>query len=561
MTPADEVIGRTRGLVVHGAAGSSRGLILLINARVLPPTECGLEQVHWCGPVSLDDKAREHLVSVILPLIDHICHLLDVPVPCYRISISNPGAAASRDLGVQLGGFSLDVPLFLAMLSAALQLPVPEALASTSHIASSEGDIAPVRGLPQKIAAVLDDKRISTLILPDLDADTSLKTLAPNEYDEAVTAIWSVRDQLDLRPATNIHDAVKNAFDEEALVRGSLASGYFSEESVDARPSGNPIEQTAGYLKRDNVHRFWRSLEARLIGGETAVATSLLQVYAQHHLRKETYPRWFGQRLRALMISLPPRPRRQASSDLLSMQIFIDLSNLATEGDYSDLQLLFQTISGPEWVRSAHASEQDSSDDSIDDHADASLETLLAKISSQTIAQQVTLPLDEARARYQLDRVTVENADAFHDILVSFHAHMLRHTHEGVGRLDRDLLLGEALEILEHAFLQEGGYKAALAEATAGTGGGLRIVLDRLTEQMKREKVERHLLLVFAEAIDPLDWDARVELISALLKRLRPYLSAELLDRPPSSYAAEYKRLVQAYAESLDSVTKLLKIL
>lgn len=294
------------------------------------------------------------------------------------------------------------------------------------------------------------------------------------------------------------------------------------------------------------------------MGGEIAAAKSLLQAYAQHHLRKETYPPGFGQHLQALMISLPPTPRRQARSDLLSMPTYIALSNLATEADYSDLQLLFPAVSD---VRLNQAGDTQVPKYSAADHADTLLETLLGKISSQAIAEQITRPLDEARARYQLDRVTAENADAFHEVLLRFHVHMLRHTHEGVGRLDQDLLLGEALGILKRAFAQEGGYKAALAEAGDGTHGGLRLMLDRITEQMKRDEAERYLLLVFTEAINPLDWDTKVELISTLLERLKPYLPAEVLEKPPSSYATEYRQLVQAYSESLDRVTKLLKIL
>jgi predicted ATP-dependent protease len=38
--------------------------------------------------------------------------------------------------GVQVSGFSADVPMFLAMLSARLQMPVRQDVVSTGHIAS-----------------------------------------------------------------------------------------------------------------------------------------------------------------------------------------------------------------------------------------------------------------------------------------------------------------------------------------------------------------------------------------------------------------------------------------
>ena len=67
--------------------------------------------------------------------------------------------------------------------------------------------------------------------------------------------------------------------------------------------------------------------------------------------------------------------------------------------------------------------------------------------------------------------------------------------------------------------------------------------------------------LAFAEAVDPLDWDARVALMAALLGRIGASLPLEVREQPPERYAAEYEGIVQAYVASLEAVNRLLRAL
>jgi len=68
----------------------------------------------------------------------------------------------------------------------------------------------------------------------------------------------------------------------------------------------------------------------------------------------------------------------------------------------------------------------------------------------------------------------------------------------------------DAIALLERAFANGGGFEAALAEARYPAHGGLRRVLDVVTDQYKAEQRSKHVSRVVREAIDPLDWDARV---------------------------------------------------
>jgi len=93
----------------------------------------------------------------------------------------------------------------------------------------------------------------------------------------------------------------------------------------------------------------------------------------------------------------------------------------------------------------------------------------------------------------------------------------------------------------------------------SATQGGMRYVLDVLTEQFKMEEQEKHIDHVFKDALDPLDWNARVALIQALLDRLGPHLPPEIRSAPPERFARRWETIVRTYTQSLDHVKKALR--
>jgi hypothetical protein len=112
----------------------------------------------------------------------------------------------------------------------------------------------------------------------------------------------------------------------------------------------------------------------------------------------------------------------------------------------------------------------------------------------------------------------------------------------------------EAVALLERAFAKEGGFEAALAEAKTGNHGGLRFVLDTVTDQFKHEQQIKHVSHALKSALDPLDWQGKVNLIKTLIDRLKPHLPAEIITQPAERYAARYESLVKAYVHAMDQV-------
>lgn len=200
-----------------------------------------------------------------------------------------------------------------------------------------------MRGLPEKIEAALSERSISKLILPDPGGDQSLRSLAPREYQRGRVSIKHAEGAIEIFQVRDVFGLVAAASSEEALVTGSLQSGYFSTGPRGDPDSGSPILRAAWLLSEGNEKRFWRAMEARLLARECVAARRLLQAPAHHHPQKGRYPSGFGAQLRSLVISIPPSRRRDRGCfPLLPMSTCIGLSNLATEPDPGDVRLLYQ---------------------------------------------------------------------------------------------------------------------------------------------------------------------------------------------------------------------------
>ena len=120
-------------------------------------------------------------------------------------------------------------------------------------------------------------------------------------------------------------------------------------------------------------------------------------------------------------------------------------------------------------------------------------------------------------------------------------------------------LSAEAIDLAGRAFENRGGYKDALAEAMYATNGGLRRVFDAMTERLKQEQKEKHITMLLKNAIDPLDWDAKVGFMQIFMELIRPDLPADLRDLPPKRLASHWEAIVEHYAEMKAKVSSLLR--
>ena len=148
----------------------------------------------------------------------------------------------------------------------------------------------------------------------------------------------------------------------------------------------------------------------------------------------------------------------------------------------------------------------------------------------------------------------MQSNEEFLDVVTAFYLHMARHVSGVEEPPARARAAGEAYALLERAFAQKGGVGAACAEARDGVRGGLRVLLDTLTAQFKTEEQEKHVNMVFKEALSTMEYPERLAVVTALVEHLGPHLPAEIRSSPPDRYVQKVDILVRIYVQSLDTV-------
>ena len=554
----NSMTGRAKTVLVYHAGGISKAIITSLVARILDKTSP--ERLSFKGSCDIQPEIRLHFEKTILPIVDEILHLLGIPSKSFELSVVNAGATSSSDTGINLQGYSADAPAFLALLSAALEMPVRQNVVCTGHIASPGGDIAPVGSLPQKIDVALRDPEIKTFVFPSLEQDSSMKDLTSEKYEEAVTAIRRSRGKIKQKDVRDIAGLLEATLETESIVSSSLRNGYF-DKPLPAGAEDGPVRQAASFLCRENETIFWKLLERHLFSKEMEAGQGLLRLFADFHIAGKRYPKEFGEKLQRILISLPPYIRRQPGLfPLLERGTYIRIVQFAGEPDHEDIGRLLNVINGQ--VRgSQEPLKKTSGQEPTALGAEALLDHLLEEIDDETINQRVYRFYDEARASFILDKVTVESNEEFLETITSFYTHVLRRTGtEIIGPISENLS-AEALDVLKRAIHGREDYNSILAEAKNASRGGLRYILDLVTDHLKHEAREKYIFRAFKEAIDTLDDDIRVSLIAAIMKREGDRLPPNIASQPPERYAHQYEEILRLYSQSLARVVSRLKAL
>lgn len=547
-------VGRARAVLVFARGEQAKPVISTVTASVVRSS--GEKRLFFAGSGRFDDSVKEHIQEVILPMIDTICRALSVPINKFEISIRNPGGASIHDIGIEVSGYSADLPVFLALLSAALKMPVPEHSVATGHISSGAGDISAVTSLGPKLSAAMEDKSAAKFIYPDLTADGSLGQLSPFQKQQAEAAIIEAKGLIELAAVNTIYELITAVFTERAIVTASLENGFF--ESSSNNISGNPISDSINYFIRDNETRFWSVLENLLLAGDGVNAKNLLRLRIDYQIKQNRYPHQFGARLLQLIRSLPPVTRKlRIAFPLIPTLDCVGLSHFAAEHDAADIRALLDAAEGR--IRVTQTSGRQDALKRIDDNARSAVDTVLAQISSKGLAERIGIPIDTARATYILDSLTVAGDEEFFDTVSAFYLHLKRHI-SGAAQLTEDLTVrADAIELLERAFADKGGLKGAMNEALDPVYGGMRFILDLMTEQFRSQRQKAFINRVLKEAISPLDFQAQTAFIAVLLERLSHDLPEEILSSPPERFIDHYEDIAREYVKSLDRINEVFR--
>ncbi len=191
----------------------------------------------------------------------------------------------------------------------------------------------------------------------------------------------------------------------------------------------------------------------------------------------------------------------------------------------------------------------------------AAIDELVNALQETTIAREIAIPQDEARARYPISSNTVRDWRAFEDIISDYYAY---HDARCVGRggwLSRAEALGKAKDILEREYRRRRtDIAGAFADARDGTNNGLRGVLDVLADGIKADSVRHYMTFQFDNRVGgPNDFEARVEMIRQFFARFGAQLAGPIQTNRPERYANDFRSIIEAYIQGLQTTSAIFR--
>jgi len=525
-----QVVGRANTVFVFS---SKKAAITVIVVRVIKQPAGG-KRLCFCGSVKFSISVKKHIRDIILPIIDRIVDTLGLARQNFEISAVNLGAASAQGVGVTVSGFSADLPIILAILSATLQITISNDFVSTGHIASVDGDISAVEAITEKVKAAQNDGAIKEFIYGDIEKDKSFGELSPNQRDRSIEAIMAARDSLRARAVSNIVQLVRLVFTEESIVIASLREGFFDFSQATGQ-FNDYVKGVVGFLTCNNKKRFWDILDYYLLSGHCEKAGQLLVAFGQFYIRGRKYPKGFGARLFQLFRSIPPAVRTlKIDFPIMDQGLCNELITLAGNDDYNDIPLLLDAVHGRNMVVTGPINIQPKIKASGFDGI--VFDTIVSQINEQALARKFGT-IDSARACFILESIKVKSYEELIDILQAYYTHLRRYIGFSPEKPDISEVRSEAIKLLERTFYNKGGDKIAFAWARDGTEGGIRTILDRCTEQYKADKQDAYVNRVFKDAISDMNFCQRIECMQAIINEVGRFLPEEIKNQPPERFA------------------------
>lgn len=180
------------------------------------------------------------------------------------------------------------------------------------------------------------------------------------------------------------------------------------------------------------------------------------------------------------------------------------------------------------------------------------IHNLLEALDERVIARTIGVPHDEARMAYALRSNTVANFDAFEDAIAGYFNYAFTRSVSHGGSFSRTEAAGRAKEIIERAYRRRNGNLiTAYNDAHDGTNGGMRHILDLITEALRTEATERYVRQVFDTFVTPNSWEQKVELIRQFIEHCGPNLSSSIRRDQPERYASDFQELIRAYSTAM----------
>lgn len=179
------------------------------------------------------------------------------------------------------------------------------------------------------------------------------------------------------------------------------------------------------------------------------------------------------------------------------------------------------------------------------------LDRILHELDETYIVNHITIKHDEARNQFRLTGMTCADDIEFDDVIANYYNHHFTLCVAPGGTLSRADAAGKAKEIIESEYRRKGQNKLnAYSDGKSGTNGGMRAIIDMITEALKREAVERHVRDVIDRYVAPTNYEEKKQIVQELVDRIPGNISH--IDRDnPERYANNYEELIRALVENI----------
>jgi hypothetical protein len=273
---------------------------------------------------------------------------------------------------------------------------------------------------------------------------------------------------------------------------------------------------------------------------------NLVARWLEYWGKESKYPEGFGKCLKRILESLSYSDFQYWKDHrLLAVEEIEFLRGAARKGDTVDLECVLQVVEYKLWIPRGS------------ENIDEKLENLVRDLSEDALVKTVDEPLDIARASFRATGIIVESHEEFLHSIEAFYSY-LTDAEDSSSHL---AVKQKAWELVEEAFAKEGGTAAARAETKIPVRGGLRFVLDSMTECLKRRRRKARMEYVFLSQIASLDSEQKIAFVRAFVVRFKNFLPEEMLDEPPEKYANQLQLLLAAFLDFRTRLGSLVRIL
>lgn len=179
------------------------------------------------------------------------------------------------------------------------------------------------------------------------------------------------------------------------------------------------------------------------------------------------------------------------------------------------------------------------------------INVLLNSLSEKEL-NKIAMRFDNGRSSYALNS-TVNEWPEFEQLLLNFYCHLCRAVGGG-DHGDASQNLTEAKNLAMRGGGRNTTIKKLFRDAVSGSDGGMRRVLDYITDAMKQQYTERYITDTFDAYIAPCSIDESTEIMRQFLQAYQYVLPSHIDINRPEYYAANYKEYIGLFSRSMTSI-------